>query len=59
MGCLLTLNLIKRNDGSGLQTCPAPLAPGLSVSATVIASTSISPAIPLFEQFVEDNHLEI
>ena len=66
MGFILTLCLIRSSVGFGRLINPVIhlhfcyRAPGLSISASVVAPTSMSPAsISMSVQFVEDNHLNI
>ena len=64
MGFILTLCLKRNSVGFGRLINPVihlhfcHRAPGLSISASVVAPTSMSLAlISMFEPFVEDNHL--
>ena len=53
--CILILNLINNNSGFGRLTFLAFRAPGLSISATVAATTP-STATTVCVPFAEENH---
>ncbi len=56
---ILIQSLIQIKDLCGHPTYSAPLAPGLSISTSLVAASTTSTTMAMFEQFVEDNYLNI